>query len=273
MDTMYLYSNSMTKNFIKAVWSFNYSTQFPLGCALYVYFLLSSRCIGAWLIVSVTLERLLVTCMPLRARLIATRKRAAYVTAIITVVILAAYSYILIIYEVSVDEKGKKGCDMKVYYLDMGVDFAQKIIDMVIYSILPTILLFGSNAVIIYKVAQSSNFRQERAGGAASGEAKDDASRRLTIMLLSVSTAFLIFTLPLAAFLTHSTLYWVDNFEIYYRSFYTLQIVNSAINFLLYAASGPAFRRELVVMFGCSSDASDSTSEASQQTKVVSTVD
>ena len=252
-DTTFLYSNSMTKNFIKIVFRTNYSTVYGWSCAAYVYLLLCSKCLGAWFIVAVTLERLLVVCLPLKAKLIATRKRACSVVVALTCVVFSVYSYTLTVYEVSIDNNNKTGCDMKSYYVHKNIDVILKVMDLCLYSLIPSILLLFSNVVLIQKVRQSSQFRSASTGGATSRQQLDDGNnaKRLTVTLLLVSWTFLILTIPTGLFLTYSVSNVIDNFEIYYRSLYCLELANHAVNFFLYCLSGRAFRVEVTAMVQC----------------------
>ena len=253
-DTVFLYANSMTKNFIKIVFSTNYSTIYSWACAAYVYVLLCSKCLSAWFIVAVTLERLLVIYVPIRAKIIATRRRAGIGVLALSLAILAIYGFVLVIYEVSVDETGKTGCDVKEYYVKRHTDVVLTVLDLCIYSLIPAVVLFASNAVLIFKVVKSRRFRLSARGATGrsiSSDGEFQVARRLTVTLILISGVFLCLTCPLAVFLVHAAYSHVYNFEVVYRSLYNLELCNSGMNFFLYCLSGPAFRREVLVMFGC----------------------
>ena len=247
-DTAFLWTNSMTRNFIKICFDINYSVMSDESCRAYVYILYVSKCLSAWFTVAVTIERLLVVLFPYRARSLAKRKRAFVVVAIVTLVVFGVYAFLPFLYHVTWDERrGEYKCKMIKYYKDRQVDVILKSLDLTVYSLLPTIILSLSNSVLVYKLVQSSRFR--RANTTNDRHELDHTARRLTITLTLVSTCFLVFTLPMSSFLLHAQIYTsVANFDIYYRSFYVLELLNSAINFILYCASGPGFRAELKLL-------------------------
>ena len=71
-------------------------------------------------------------------------------------------------------------------------------------------------------------------------------------MLLGVSTMFIVLTLPLVLF----NMFWneigLGNYTllmILHKSLYLIYFLNTAINFWIYAAIGPKFRKELKLLF------------------------
>ncbi len=83
--------------------------------------------------------------------------------------------------------------------------------------------------------------------------------RQLTVMLLAVSVAFLLLTLPL---FVRNCIYTLDNpmrsshtyalyFFLYHFSNKFYMTNNAAINFYLYCITGSKFRQDLVELFGC----------------------
>ena len=248
-DTTFLYSNSMTKNFIKVLFHVNYSTVYQYSCATYVYVLLVSKCLSAWLIVAVTTERLVVVCNPLTGKMIATRKRAYIAIGCITFIILAIYSFVLPSFESQLEDSGKIGCEMKISHKKRKIDVILKFFDMVVYSVLPSIILFTCNILLVFKVVKSNKFRRRSTRKQFSTRKTFDQSKRLTMMLLLLSCVYLILTFPMTAFLCYAAIVEnVKNYQLVFRSLYTLQLTNSAMNFVLYT-SGPAFRQELIKVF------------------------
>ena len=249
-DTTFLYANSMTKNFIKVVFHYNYSTQFPWSCSLYVYLLYTSKCLSAWFIVAVTAERLLVIFLPIKGKLLTTRRRACVSVCVTAIVVGLIYAFIFAAFEVQVEPSGKIGCDMKASFKEMNGDIALKILDLLLYSVLPSVILFASNIVLIRKVFKSGKFRR-KASLVRGGMTIDHHSRRLTTTLILVSCAFLIFTLPMSIYLCYEAIAssvlgtaYRHN-DIVFRLLYVPQLGNSAVNFILYCISGPTFKGEI----------------------------
>lgn len=263
-DTTFLWVNSMTRNFIQLNFGMDYSTVSLPSCQSYVFLLYTSKCLSAWFTVVVTLERLIVVLFPHQARRFCTRKRALYAVAIVTFIVAAIYCFIPFVYHVMWREDKKVfRCEMQSYYKERQTDVILKSLDLIIYSLLPTVILSVSNTILIYKLIQSAKFRAQTTSLRRPDQ--DHMAWRLTITLTLVSCCFLICTVPMSSFLLHGQINTnLDHYEIYYRSFYVLELLNSAVNFLLYCASGPAFRKEMKALLiacwkqrSCAKDQSD----------------
>lgn len=77
-------------------------------------------------------------------------------------------------------------------------------------------------------------------------------NRRLTIMLLVVSTTFLITSTPIVTLQTVELVGGLTaspTLSIIKGVFLSLQYLNHSINFFLYAVTGKTFRREFLAMF------------------------
>ena len=256
VDSIFLSVNSMTKNFIRILTGVDLTKLSYWSCKMYVFLLMTSKCLSAWLIVAVTVERLIIVCLPHRAKVLATRKRAWVVISIVTLLSCSMFILVLCTYGL-VERPWGWDCTMLLHYKAQGLRVVLNTIDLVVYSLFPAVILFISNIVLIYKVMRSHSFRKESIQkGAASekdSEKSNDDVRRLTVMLILVSAMFLVCTSPTSIiFLIKSVDDNIDEIHFaLYRSTYLLQLSNSAINFLLYCVSGPAFRRELGTLCKC----------------------
>ena len=247
-DTVFLWTNSLTRVFIKLSLGVNYSTYSLQACQAYVFILYTSKCLSAWFIVAVTIERLLVVMIPFKMKRSSSRKRAVIVGVVLTVLACAVFAFVPTLYTVSWDEQDQENrCQITEFYLEKKADLYLKLGDLFLYSLLPTIALVTSNAAMVYRLISSVRFRKANTENNSKKVTKQDqGARRLTITLILVSACFLICTLPLSAFLLHSTLYpSVGSYGTIYLSLYTLEVLNSSVNFLLYCVSGPTFRAEL----------------------------
>ena len=87
-----------------------------------------------------------------------------------------------------------------IFYMTEIVPF----IDLAIYTIIPLITIFVVNILIIWKLYAVKSERQENLGSRARNvndtNQADDSTRKVTIMLLSVSSFFLATTLPFCIF-------------------------------------------------------------------------
>jgi hypothetical protein len=129
-----------------------------------------------------------------------------------------------------------------------------------VQSFVPACFMFVANTITIVKLALSARKRRQMGNTAP----KDNST---TIMLLSVSFAFVILT-PSNALYNNTDQVFVKLSPWFYETMlgeYStpreifcayigrhLLYLNSAINFLLYCASGTKFRQEFYAMVTCS---------------------
>ena len=251
-DTTFLSVNSMTKNFIVICGHLDLTKVSDWSCKVYVYLLMTSKCMSAWLIVAVTVERLIVVCIPLKAKVVATRRKAWMTLAVCSTVVGAIYALILVTFRLRPRPWGWD-CTMHEYYTGMGLRVFLNTFDLVVYSLVPATILFLSNIVLIVKIVQSRNLRMHTASQASANQNDDVA--KVTLMLVLISVMFLLCTLPISLLFLiksiDSAITDIPNYSVLYRGVYTLQLSNSAINFFLYCMSGPKFRQELWALVPC----------------------
>ena len=126
-------------------------------------------------------------------------------------------------------------------------------VDTCIYSFVPFTLIIILNSIIISQVIKAKNYRDGmRAAGSASQQKRPlKDSGKLTIMLLTISFAFLLTTLPMNISLISTALINSNNLGsmIRFRLCRTisemLMYANHSINFFLYCATGKKFREQL----------------------------
>ena len=143
----------------------------------------------------------------------------------------------------------------------------------VINALIPLILLCSMNYVIIKKVREShkmfgaiKSIQKDRGHQQPEGQGHNNAKRQnkmkntenqLTIMLLLVTTLFVILMIPsyirflFTAFVKRDTPAKFANFTLLYRLSHKLYTTNNGINFLLYCISGQKFRNDLKEIVTC----------------------
>ena len=250
-DTMFLYMNSMVMNFTRLTFDFDFRTVSVATCKIYIYLLMTSKCLSAWFIVAVTVERLLAITFPLKANVLATRKRAWLVVGGFCAVLGAIYLLPVFTYT-HIEHDWWIGCDMAPHHKKRNLDIVLKFLDLVLHTLLPSLTLFICNILLVRELVHSKNLRNALSNVPLhSPSRRQRGPSRLTAMLLLLSGVFLLFNLPMSLYLLAASidtgmpkrfLHW----DLLYRIFYTLQITNSATNFPLYCLSGPLFRNQVV---------------------------
>ena len=143
-------------------------------------------------------------------------------------------------------------------------------IDAILYSFAPFTIMIIANCMIIFKFMMAR--WQTRSGGTESvSQALSKSAVKGTVMLVTVSTAFIILTGPASV----AVAVFGDAPPIMvYGVTVLLQYLNHSINTVLYCISGSRFRHELMKVFGCyterrrftSSTATNSVSMATNST-------
>ena len=129
-------------------------------------------------------------------------------------------------------------------------------IDAIFYSFAPFTIMIIANCMIIFKFMMAKC--QNRRGGTESvSQALSKSAVKGTVMLVTVSTAFIILTGPASL----AVAIYGDNFPaMVYGVTVLLQYLNHSINAVLYCIAGSRFRHELLKVFGCYSPKRRSTS-------------
>ena len=208
------------------------------GCTMYlsmVFFIIHFQ---AWIIVSVSLERLAAVWFPIRHKHLFTRAKAGIGLIFIAIPLIAETSHHYFTLDVST-------ClprDEYLYFLH----YVYPWIDITLANILPFLIMLSSAAAIICKLLQRKHNMEKKKFSS------------MTITLLTVNSVFFITTSPICIVLIIFPIRMQGDttpgeFHLYVviRAICNLlYFVNNAINFLLYCLSGRRFRRELLTMIG-----------------------
>ena len=119
-------------------------------------------------------------------------------------------------------------------------------IDAFLYSFIPLTVMFTANCLIILKFMMAK--WKNRDGSTESlNQALSKSAVKGTLMLLTVSFAFIILTGPISIAYTIME----DPPIMVYGVTVILQYLNHSINGVLYCITGSRFRHELMKLFGC----------------------
>ena len=185
--------------------------------------------LDAWLIVMMTFERLLAIIKPLHVQTIITRPRVKAIIASIS------FFFFIFDWEQSVRSYYMKtnpcSRDKRLF---TGIFHIRDQISILLFSVVPVIMIVPTNIIIVV------SFLKHRK--AQPNMRNTNEARKVTLMLTSVSIAFIIFVGPLAVhFLSggHSgtTVHGIVSL---------LAFINIVVNFFLYFFSGEIFRQEVL---------------------------
>ncbi|CAH1775496.1 unnamed protein product [Owenia fusiformis] len=206
--------------------------------------------LSGWLLVAVSIDRVITVYLPLQARFISTKRNALIISTTMVIILGAINSHWFLTYSVSFNY-GELYCQFQPIFEDSFDLRVWMWVDLALSSALPFLILIVSNIMISVQLARVSKQRNEMGSGG------NDNSRSMTVMLLSISVVFVCLTLPMAVYLTtQSFSYEYENSQAIWRDEMTYAIVsniayiNNAINFFLYCVSGSKFRGELAKLCG-----------------------
>ena len=220
-------------------------------CKFHYFFITYFSMLPAWILVFVTVQRMLIVAFPFKVKVIATRKKA-YISLVVLCIALAAYGIYHLIYADLVTVAVVKGRPIRKCLFKREItEFHFKYynyIALMATLLLPFLSLLIANIVIIVKVIQAKVKRE----ALVSTQSDDGQVRQMTATLISVSVIFLVLNTPYVV--VYYFLPPADGTNIKYGIIIAgqfgslLNSLNSAINFLLYCITGPTFRKELRAM-------------------------
>ncbi len=221
-------AGAMGHNVYLIIWNFS--------CRLYHFIAPMSifyMHIDAWMIVTLSLERLLGVLKPLHVQTMVTRTR------IKGLIIFILFFFILFDFEESVrpDYMHLDICsfDARLY---TGIFKTKVQISVALMSIVPIIIILPTNIVIA--VYFTRYIRARRDMGLGSGHSSE--MRKVTLMITSISAAFVVFVGPLAVHFLAGGKPGTPTHGI----FTLLQFLNFVVNVFLYFFSGEIFRQEVM---------------------------
>ena len=201
----------------------------PWLCRIYLWLRLSVPFVSSWLIVLVTMERVVVVSRPLYAKVWCTRKTAWRISMGLFLFMFLGNIYVFPL--------GKSDCCK----LDAATLNIMTTVAMATFSGIPFVFILVSNAVI---VTQLSRQRRRMLNELKVNHQKQREALQLTTMLVTNSCAFILLTFPYNTVLLYKQLGgkpapWCMIMAKY------LIFVNHACNFFLYTMSGSLYRHEL----------------------------
>ena len=224
--------------------------QFRIWCKLWHYMTHVCRCISGWTMAAVTVERVMIIFNPLEAKVRCTPGKARVAAIVIDIAGLVLSSYMLFVYGIDTDQKS---C-ISAHRDELTTFFTKSFrpnFELVMIWMGPWLILIVSNALIVAKMVHYRKSSSEIMGNQDQEKAIMATIRPMTILLITASLAYLVFTGPL-----NITLFvWKsDPFseplvteKAVMRTFYLglwviLNSLNYAVNFIIYCLSGRMFR-------------------------------
>lgn len=258
-DLLVLYVG-LLRQWIRYMFGYEIRTAANWICKLHWWFLYVTLDFSVWLLVMVTLERLITTFKPFSNRILCTKKRAKFVIASVGLTVLLINCHVLYGMERKPVRNGNGthilgyNCGPSAAYVKFFA-LVWNYIDLCKYSLIPFFILSLSNICIIYKVV-SNNRKMKRQVAPSNVATTHDKTSSMSKLLLTLNFVFIITTAPVCVYLIGEP-YWIPrdvprNIQLedpWWAFVNILMYINNTVNFILYCFSGSRFRRELKRLF------------------------
>ena len=238
------------------------------GCKIHIWLLYTSLDFSAWILIAVTLERVISAWCPYSAKTKCSRKYATALVIAILIFLLGLNSHLLygMVHKVQFDESTnatitEKCVEIHDTYRDFFV-LTWPWIDLSVFCLIPFSVIVVGNGCILFKVIKSQRKTKARIVPSIKTEGTGTSHRRtskhssMTAMLITLNMVFLITTSPVCIYDIGYT-HWASDssnqtyasLELWWAIVNMLMYANNSLNFLLYFLSGTRFRQEVKRMF------------------------
>ena len=235
-------------------------------CKIHTWLVYSSLDFSAWIIISVTLERIIAVWCPYSHNTKCSRQTA--IVCIITLLIFVLSLNAHLLYGMVDKESGI--IEQKCSSVDEDYsNFFRAVwswMDLCMFCLIPFAVIVFGNSIILFKLFQrrrTSN-QVDRNRELNHDHHHQHRHSSMTAMLCTLNTVFFITTLPISIYNIGYT-YWystqdqhtIAKLELWWSVVNMLMYTNNALNFLLYSLSGSRFRKELKRVVCRITDAAD----------------
>ncbi len=219
-----------------------FDLEVALSCQLTQYISYVSSYSSVWILTGMTIEKTFNILSPLKAKNICTVKSAKIVC--ISIIAFWACAYSFLIFTIKKHEDGGKSyCQFDFDRVPQNFSHFYTIIDVFIYSLLPSTLILIANITIVVKVIQAKYHSNVQSMNTLS-----KVSVTTTIMLVTISVAFITLTLPSCVIFILYHLGKITNDKIVSMAAIPY-LMNHSINAALLTLVAPKFREEMKKFF------------------------
>ena len=216
-------------------------TDCKVTLAFFYFFAHYSSC----LLIAMAVEKCVALYFPLHTKSICTVRTAKKISAAAALILFAFNAQLFFIRGTETDSNVRKTCIW--VRIPQGYELIYLQIDAILYSFIPLSVMFTANCLIILKFMMAK-WKNRRGGTESVNQALSKSAVKGTVMLFTVSFAFVILTGSVAM---AKTIVGDKTPVLVYGITILLQYLNHSINGVLYCISGSRFRKELRDLFNC----------------------
>ena len=229
------------------------------GCAIIRLFENICQPIAEWLVILLTVDRVIAVWFPFKYRSLCTMPRALVAYAFIVVMIIGVCSNSLWIYS-GVYNRPHYMCSNKPEYKEQMKQFLWAF--FIFQSLLPTIIVILLNVALVYRLRQNQSRMLSRKKSVRGQFNKMSTENHVTVMALVLSVSFVLLLFPQTVFDIYYQEWDLDrnlgndaeSYATYYVGLtvvYLLVDINHSINVFLYFVSGTRFRSDALQLLMC----------------------
>ena len=255
VDTLFLYLE-IFHNWYLALTGIYLRDSTVVACKCMRFFLVVSTWSSAWLLVALTLQKLVAVCFPFKASRFNTMRTSIVIAAIILLISMGLSSHFFWTFGRTSELKNNTIVVDECVKLDKHfLHNIWPIIDGLLNSLIPAALLIIFNIIIIHKIrGQKDRFRNSISGYHTRKRDKSYTKSFKLVILMSVS--FIILITPINVYFigrgywnTENNPHTREKLRLFYTVASLLQGVHHACNFILYCLSRQTFRKDFVALF------------------------
>ena len=232
------------------------------ACKIHIWLVYSSLDFSAWILIAVTLERVISTWCPHNAKTKCSKKYATILLIGIIFLCLGLNSHLLfgMVDKVSEDGKSVQRCSTIDDNYSAFFNLTWPWIDLCAFCLIPFSVIVVGNGCILFKVIKSRKKARPRVQPSMRslhGNSQNHHNHSsMTAMLFTLNMVFLFTTSPISIYNIGYPI-WLEgasqetqaSLEFWWAVVNMLMYTNNSLNFLLYCLSGSKFRQEVKRLF------------------------
>ena len=246
-DIVFLLAFPFNKHFVHRLIGYDVRSLSVIGCKVYFALYRTSRISSAQFMLQICIERFLVVCYPIKAKVFST-KRVAVILVCSTFFVVACFTSA---WTIAVDICHGRCLPVKVTTDNEQVLSVFSIVGTIIRTFLPATMLLVFTPLTVIKLYSQRKIRRLMIQIRGT-----DETYRTTLMLLSVVIAFLVLTVPFCIMkhvllfngidIVTSRLPWAKTL---YELSQLCEQTDCVINFIIYVCASSSFRWHLIGIF------------------------
>ena len=266
-DILLLYTSPL-RLWIRHYWNIDVRNLSEMSCKIHSYLTYVSVHLSSWLLVAVTVERVLSVMIPHRVKSGVTTTTAGVTISVIAVSVITLNSHFLygmgqtFVAKANQYEQCYPKYESYQYFFNSILPW----IDLCIAFVIPFIILTSGNVLIVIKLAVKRRRRRYMSNSNINQKHLINRDISLTVLLICLCIFFFVCLGPVSVYFIGFP-YWRDGIiarmdqldafhDMEYLLFWhavvnTIGYLNATCNFFFYVLSGTKFRREILNLIFC----------------------